>query len=92
MSSLPMMSIEMELEQRLVGVGDTTVSCVTPLHDINDVINGTQYRTMVDEPPSYFPSSYFWCDTEKMWFAQGPVSVTRSREDTMVAQTRLRAE
>ena len=96
-----MMSIEMELEQRLICAGDTTVSCVTPLHDMNGVISGTQYRIMVDETPSYpascFPSPIgsdgkpqFWCVTEKMWFAQGPVSVKRSREDMMVTQKRPR--
>lgn len=84
-----MMSIEVELQERLIGTGDTTVSCVTPVDTMTD-IETSEYHDMtadtrllfeVGPTPSPIGSDgmpQFWCETEQMWFAQGPVEVWES--------------
>lgn len=87
-----MLSIEVELKERLIGAGDTTVTCVTPVDITMTDIDVSEYRNMtantpllidVCPPPSPIGSDgmpQFWCEIENMWFAQGPVEVYESEE------------
>ena len=89
MSSIPMMSIETNLEERLIGAGDTAVTCVTPVDSMSD-IDTSEYYDMTANVPPFFevcpPPSPVGrdgkqqCETVKMWFAQGPVDVWESEE------------
>ena len=46
MSSIPMLSIEVDLTERLVGAGDTTVTCVTPVDITMTDIDMSEYRNI----------------------------------------------